>query len=550
MPSVEPTSRPDQFDLPLRTRPEREASDSESAPDGRFLWTAGASGLALLCAVQLLTWIPHYVTWPWWNDHDVFASAARAWGAGTVPYRDYWLNNFPGTIYLFLAFGVLFGWGVTWPLYAFDAALLVLLGVLLCVWSRRVFGASLPGLAAFALFVSYYLDLNYAAVAQRDWHGPFLLLVSLLILQIWPGRAGWIVAGLSAAFGFSIRPQVVLFAPALALALDQQVREPGEPWRQTVRPLLTVAAAGAVGMVAMLLPLFIAGALDDFMSSLSTLAPGGPYSQTTAREILRLGVLQVSPVELIGVPLVVGLLWRGSGEHVRRPARVWAAAYAGALLYAPLSPSPHLYLRHPLALFWSMMAAILVAMAIEDRRRPVPIAAALVLLVLSSGLSLKPQFSDPGRSIRALTAPPDTRYARRAPLGYTSMAVMPGLAARYDWSDYRALLDYLRDLPQTTRVGNALYAVPALAGPSGRLPLFPAESIALLTVVGADVEGAFVEAMREAGDAVVVWSPSEVRAGTLLPLPRLFAAIEEYYVPDRQFGEIEVWRRRQIDFPR
>src|SRR5689334_21522636 len=26
--------------------------------------------LGLVCLVQLLTWIPHYLTWPLWADHD------------------------------------------------------------------------------------------------------------------------------------------------------------------------------------------------------------------------------------------------------------------------------------------------------------------------------------------------------------------------------------------------------------------------------------------------------------------------------------------------
>ena len=84
--------------------------------------------LAVLCAVRLMTWAPHYLTWPWWADHDVFATMAQAWEAGLLPYRDLRGNNFPGTIYLFWVLGKLFGWGRTWSFYAADVALLVLLG--------------------------------------------------------------------------------------------------------------------------------------------------------------------------------------------------------------------------------------------------------------------------------------------------------------------------------------------------------------------------------------------------------------------------------------
>lgn len=38
--------------------------------------------LGLICLLQLITWIPHYLTWPLWADHDVFATLARGWDAG------------------------------------------------------------------------------------------------------------------------------------------------------------------------------------------------------------------------------------------------------------------------------------------------------------------------------------------------------------------------------------------------------------------------------------------------------------------------------------
>src|SRR4051812_15907535 len=57
--------------------------------------------LAGICAVLLLTWVPHYLAWPWYADHDVFATMARAWDAGRLPYRETLGNNFPGTIYMF-----------------------------------------------------------------------------------------------------------------------------------------------------------------------------------------------------------------------------------------------------------------------------------------------------------------------------------------------------------------------------------------------------------------------------------------------------------------
>src|SRR5262249_20637324 len=92
--------------------------------------------LVALCAFQLATWVPHYLTWPWFADHDVFATMALGWDHGQLPYRDLAGNNFPGTVYIFWLIGKLFGWGRTVPFYALDAIFVLVLGALLLLWSR------------------------------------------------------------------------------------------------------------------------------------------------------------------------------------------------------------------------------------------------------------------------------------------------------------------------------------------------------------------------------------------------------------------------------
>src|SRR5829696_4087713 len=122
---------------PARTAPDLDAGERLAAWALRGPLTAALCGL---CAFQLSTWIPHYLTWPFWADHDVFATIAQGWDDGRLPYRDLYCNNFPGTVYLFWALGKAFGWGRTLPFYAVDAALVVALGALLIGWSRRRLG--------------------------------------------------------------------------------------------------------------------------------------------------------------------------------------------------------------------------------------------------------------------------------------------------------------------------------------------------------------------------------------------------------------------------
>src|SRR4051812_10762923 len=76
---------------------------------GRALGTPLTAVVGSACLVMLVTWVPHYLTWPWWSDLDVFATMAQAWRSGIEPYRDLIEVNFPGQLYLFVALDWAFG---------------------------------------------------------------------------------------------------------------------------------------------------------------------------------------------------------------------------------------------------------------------------------------------------------------------------------------------------------------------------------------------------------------------------------------------------------
>ena len=118
------------------------------AAEARYQGLTLAASSALLISLIILEyalWLPRYLTWPWWADHDVFATMARGWDAGLKPYRDLIGNNFPGSIYLFWMVGKLCGWGNSLAYNAFDALLLGGFGAAVLAWSRRRFGTWLPG---------------------------------------------------------------------------------------------------------------------------------------------------------------------------------------------------------------------------------------------------------------------------------------------------------------------------------------------------------------------------------------------------------------------
>lgn len=505
--------------------------------------------LGLLCLGQFLSWFPNYLTWPWWADHDVFAVAAQGWSEGIRPYRDLAGNNFPATTYVFWILGQIFGWGRTAPFWACDGLLLGGLCLLMVLWSRRRLDSALPGLAGSALWLGYYLNLDYSLAAQRDWHGPAFAVAGMLAVQIWPDRRGRVLAGLGMALGLAFRPQVILLAPAQALAVWQgsQTENALRLDRPALRAVATWATSVVIGLVLAFTPLVRDGLLGDFLSSLGAVTYGSGYNRTGPLAILERLLTQFQGVGMLAVPLALGALWPTAGPGVRRLAGPWLLAMAGVLLYRPLSPVSHAYLAHPLMLVWTLLAAVLVGFVRTDRRLSPSLQLVMLLLILGLNVTVKPRFCNPRGSLDALSQLRDRREPGPSPTGYTANPEVR-MAGRYAWEDYRQLLDYLRwDVPRGVRVANALGGVPAVAGPTGHLSSLPAESVAWVTVVNPADEPRFAAALAGAERSVVVWAPGEDDTDGMPSLGTVRQVIRDHYEPDRRFGAIEVWRRKAAD---
>ena len=259
-------------------------------------WALSGPLTAVLIAIgtlQLVTWLPHYLTWPYWADHDVFATAARAWVDGKLPYRDTFGNNFPGTLYLFAAIGLVAGWERPWAFFAVDAVLLLAVLSLMLTWSRQRFGRALPGAIGGLHLLGYYLSLDYCHTGQRDWHATALAVLALMVLQMRTGRAGRLGSALLGAVAIWVRPQAVLLIPALFLGVtsrdpicagETQGRKPAVAW------LVAFAVAAAAGFA----PLYAAGVLGDFIRSIGIVAYGGTYNHVTIASIVRNWLLQAT----------------------------------------------------------------------------------------------------------------------------------------------------------------------------------------------------------------------------------------------------------------
>jgi hypothetical protein len=506
-----------------------------------------AAGTA--AALMLLTWIPHYLTWPWWPDVDQFAVSAQSWSVGIVPYRDQLDFDFPGPIYLHYILGKVFGWGATVAFHAMDAGFVVLLGVALWAWSRRLFGSALPGLVSYLTYLCTYLDLDVSMVAQRDWHGPLFVVLGLLALDVWPGRQGRIISALALAVALAFRPQEVVFLPAMAAAVAEGERRAGEPWWAAIRPLLEWAAYLALSLLVSFSPLIVAGTLDDLIRAVRS-AGEGSYNRMTwfwFTEGLR---VYFRKAWTLGVLAAVTLVALAGPLSLRRPARTWALALLGVFFYKPLSPWPHPYLDQPIALIWAINLAILVAWLLSVTTLTASVRLAAIAAVAACGVPGLPRFCTVGPSLRAVGPLLRGEDPAEEPPGcIRQFASKEWPSDRYRWDDYRAVLSWIRrSTPGDARIADLLWNVPfpPVNGPTGRLTPFPAAGGYIhLWMVDPGLLDAYVRVLKERPNILVVWSPGKPNRF----FPELDRAVHEDYRPVSRFGDIEVWRHKRAETP-
>jgi hypothetical protein len=491
--------------------------------------------VGLICLIQLLTWVPHYLTWPLWADHDVFATLARGWDAGLLPYRDLRCNQFPGEIYLFYGLGKLVGWGRSMPIYAFDVTAVIVLGMGLAFWSKRAFGQILPGIVGYLAFLSYYLELDFTQAAQRDWHTAFLAVLGVLILQIWrAGILGPAISGALLSMALSIRPQAAVFLPVVALQFLGEIRTSASP-----RRLASWVASFLLTTAAWILPLVVSGVLPDLVAGVVRNNAALQYRGLHAVTLLANALRQVDAFGIVAVAVATWMLPKPDRTQ-GWAAGVWLAALAFTLFYEPISPRFHSYLRIPFNLVFAMNIAVLAQFLATTRRIPSSFKLLSFLLVLGVSCKIRPEFCALKPSLKAASAclrgdPTDT-----PPPGYRRR---PGHV--YPWADYRAMLQYLRDFPSKgARIANVLKEYPAVVGLMDRLPAFPAESITWLGMVNPSDQACFAKALEDQPDSLVVWSPGEAGPDPSFKIDLIESTIRRLYEHDARFGAIEVWRRK------
>jgi hypothetical protein len=539
------------------------ALDRVEALSGTLLERWLVVGFAGLSTLWLLLWLPHYLYWPWCRDVDSYALLALEWDSGVLPYRDIRCFNFPGHIYLHWILGKLFGWGRTGLFYALDAAALLLLGAVVIAWSRRRLRLSLPGMAAYLIFLAYYLDISFVNVAERDWHAPLCATLGLLLLEAWPGRRTRWLSALLAAMAFTIRPNVVLFLPALLVAATSGDVATRGAWpadiarltpHRTVLPALEWVCVFGVFAAVGFAPLLLSGLLDDFVRGLGILRRGGPYSDATSARSVRILWAEVSQPQTSALGIGLMLLAVGSPDRdLKVMARTWLLALAGALVYRPIHPLDHAYLRTPLALVgavaWAIPIAWVVRAATGERRIGFALLPGVlgILLIVYELIPMNfPRNCSLRVSIDSIRAAATGGWPELPPgawVGYSPQR------SSYSWDDYCRLLKYVREKTgPTTIVANVLKQppYPSANGAVGRRSPFRVDSgVPWMLMVAEDLDEPFARQLERLGcDSIVVWSTAEIDDQSRLALRRLTGVIMDRYAPEARFGRFEVWRRR------
>jgi hypothetical protein len=491
--------------------------------------------LASFCVLHLVCWSTSYLKWPWAPDHDVFATLARSWDAGALPYRDMYSNNLPSTIYLYWVLGKAFGWGRTSPFFALDASLAAFLGLMMFVWSKRRLGSALPGLIGYLFFLRYYFSLDYTMAGERDWHAALLSVISIMVIQAWTGRRGRLASAIAMAFAAATRPQAVLFLPAVILALTEETDRSTRSWSTLVRRELEWALAFVFLLAVMFVPLLYSGVLGDFFMAFHSAAYGGVRDPLTPaiffNRVLRF-LLRREALITLAATLLAGAL---VDSALRRFAGVWLVAMMAAMIYKPISPRQHDYLDIPGYLVLAIIMSVMAGLIFDVRTVPrwLRLWSVLTVLAVSGG------YEQTQKGLQWSYATFERALRGELPIVYPN-----GYAGDYPLGEYDEVLAYIKGrVDQRASIANALAYPLALTGPTARLSAFPAESMAWLRWVRPDDEEAFVNKLEETRESIVVWCPREF-GRELSAFESLGAAIRRHYEPERRFSDIEIWRRK------
>jgi hypothetical protein len=199
-----------------------------------------------------------------------------------VPYRDMFETSMPGTFMFHYAIGKVFGYNDA----AFQAVnIILLLGVMLLTYmGMRRFGWA-SAWTATVVFGLMYLAFGRMMTLQRDYLGIMPVAMALVLIpetgSTRPGRTRFFITGILFGIASTIKPHLVIAAPAIGYGLWKTRRlngngtvaysgQPGDRPPNTGKDTAAVAGIMILGIITAWLPiaiwLIVNGAWNDFLS--------------------------------------------------------------------------------------------------------------------------------------------------------------------------------------------------------------------------------------------------------------------------------------------
>ena len=214
-----------------------------------------------IAAVILLAAASASLKWRYVHDSPLMIYAGFLVADGSVPYRDLFDMNMPGTYLVMAAMGRVFGWDDL-AFRVFDLLCLASISVSTFLWTRR-FG-NLSALAAGVAFPLWYLNGGPILSMQREYIALVPFAGMLAVATADTGFKPWLqvlVVGILAGMTALIKPQFLLLSLPLLLFLLQ----PCTTSVDVRRRLVVFAAGAAIPIGAMFLYLLSTGSLGSFL---------------------------------------------------------------------------------------------------------------------------------------------------------------------------------------------------------------------------------------------------------------------------------------------
>lgn len=351
-----------------------------------------AAAMLLVVALASLKW--RYVL-----DSPLMIYAGFLVAGGSVPYRDLFDMNMPGTYLVMAAMGRVFGWNDL-GFRVFDLLCLASISISTFLWTRR-FG-NLSAFAAAVAFPLWYLNGGPIVSMQREYIAlvPF---AAMLAVATTDGPKPWLqvlVVGVLAGMTALIKPQFLLLSLPLLLFLLQ----PCTTSIDVRRRIAAFAAGAAIPIGLMFLYLLRTRSLASFLDMAVNYWPlythlDGRHAPISGLPRLLYMVRSTAAglVTFYAPMAVIGLIVLERDENQRR----YAWMMGGLLILAGLYPavSGQFWGYHWIPFYYvALCAACLPARVVPSRELSIggmaPALGAVFLLFLLSAMSLE-QLSGP-----------------------------------------------------------------------------------------------------------------------------------------------------------